>query len=102
MSIKARPLSFADQVCQNNKKPTKLKKMLDEMEKVIPWGKIMAMIEPHYHRTGGRGRQPYPLEAILRGESRRLTTRARVNGIVPPGYSLPNARSAGSGSAPRA
>ena len=66
MSIKARPLSFADQVCQNNKKPTKLKKMLDEMEKVIPWGKIMAMIKPHYHRTGGRGRQPYPLETMLR------------------------------------
>ena len=56
MSIKARLLSFADQVCQNNKKPTKLKKKLDEMEKVIPWVKIMAMIEPHYHRTGGRGR----------------------------------------------
>ena len=29
MSIKARPLSFADQVCQNNKKPTKLKEPLN-------------------------------------------------------------------------
>ena len=66
MSIQARPLSFADQVCQHNKKPTKLKRMLDEMEKVIPWKKIMVMIEPHYHRTGGRGRQPYPLETMLR------------------------------------
>ena len=45
MSIQARPLSFADQVCQHNKKPTKLKRMLDEMEKVIPWKKIMVMIE---------------------------------------------------------
>ena len=43
MSIQARPLSFADQVCQHNKKPTKLKRMLDEMEKVIPWDKIMAI-----------------------------------------------------------
>ena len=66
MSIQARPLSFADQVYQHNKKPTKLKRMLDEMEKVIPWDKIMAMIEPHYHRAGGRGRQPYPLETMLR------------------------------------
>ena len=66
MSIKARPLSFADQACPDNKKPTKLKRMLDEMEKLIPWSKIMAMIEPHYHRTGGRGRQPYPLETMLR------------------------------------
>ena len=40
--------------------------MLDEMEKVIPWGKIMAMIKPHYHRAGSRGRQPYPLETMLR------------------------------------
>ena len=66
MSIKARPLSFADQACPDNKKPTKLKRMLDEMEKIIPWSKIMAMIEPHYNRTGGRGRQPYPLETMLR------------------------------------
>ena len=37
MSIQARPLSFADQVCQNNKKTTKLKNFLDAMEKVVPW-----------------------------------------------------------------
>ena len=48
MSIQARPLSFADQVCQHNKKPTKLKRMLDEMEKVIPWKKIMVMIEREF------------------------------------------------------
>ena len=66
MSIQARPLSFADQVCQNGKKPTKLKRMLDEMEKVIPWREVIAMIAPYYHRTGGRGRQPYPLQTMLR------------------------------------
>ena len=66
MSIQARPLSFADQVCQNGKKPTKLKRMLDEMEKVIPWREVIAMIAPYYHRSGGRGRQPYPLETMLR------------------------------------
>ena len=66
MSIQARPLSFADQVCQNPKKPTKLKRMLGEMEKVIPWREMIAMIAPYYHRTDGRGRQPYPLETMLR------------------------------------
>ena len=66
MSIQAHPLSFADQVCQNGKKPTKLKRMLDEMERVIPWREVIAMIAPYYHRTGGRGRQPYPLETMLR------------------------------------
>ena len=55
MSIQARPLSFADQVCQNNKKTTKLKNFLDVMEKVVPWDEFIARIEPHYHRSGGRG-----------------------------------------------
>ena len=66
MSIQARPLSFADQVCQNNKKTTKLKNFLDVMEKVVPWSEFIARIEPHYHRSGGRGRQPYPLQTMLR------------------------------------
>ena len=66
MSIQARPLSFADQVCQRNKKTTKIKRFLDEMEAAVPWGALMAKIEPHYHRSGGRGRQPYPLETMLR------------------------------------
>ena len=66
MSIQARPLSFADQVCQNNKKTTKLKNFLDAMDKVVPWDEFIARIEPHYHRSGGRGRQPYPLQTMLR------------------------------------
>ena len=66
MSIQARPLSFADQVCQNNKKTTKLKNFLDVMEKVVPWSEFIARIEPRYHRSGGQGRQPYPLQTMLR------------------------------------
>ena len=46
MSIQARPLSFADQVCQNNKKTTKLKNFLDAMDKVVPWDEFIARIEP--------------------------------------------------------
>ena len=66
MSMRVRPLSFADQVCQSNKKATKRKRLLDEMNQVVPWSKLIATIEPHYYRSGGRGRQPYPLEIMLR------------------------------------
>ena len=36
------------------------------MEKVVPWDEFIARIEPHYHRSGGRGRLTYPLQTILR------------------------------------
>ena len=66
MSIQARPLSFADQAFQNQKRKTKHEKMFEEMEKAIPWRRVIALIEPHYHRSGRRGRQPYPLATMLR------------------------------------
>ena len=47
MSMRVRPLSFADQVCQSNKKATKRKRLLDEMNQVVPWSKLIATIEPH-------------------------------------------------------
>ena len=66
MSIQARPLSFADQAFQNQKKKTKWQETFEKMEKVVPWERFVATVEPYYHRSGGRGRQPYPLETMLR------------------------------------
>ena len=40
--------------------------MFEEMEKAVPWRQIIALIEPHYHLSGKRGRQPYPLMTMLR------------------------------------
>jgi IS5 family transposase len=37
---------------------------LDEMEKVVPWAALEAVIEPHYPRAGN-GRHPYPLSNML-------------------------------------
>ena len=36
------------------------------MEQVIPWKRLLAVIEPHYPKAGARGGQPKPLEAMLR------------------------------------
>src|SRR5437660_7732104 len=38
---------------------------LEEMEQVVPWGKLCALIEPHYPKPGN-GRRPKELEKMLR------------------------------------
>ena len=57
--------SFATLDYQTKKKQTKREKFLDEMDGVIPWAGIEALIEPHYPKAGN-GRRPYPLSTMLR------------------------------------
>ena len=38
---------------------------LEEMEQVVPWKKLCALIEPHYPKTGN-GRPPVGVERMLR------------------------------------
>jgi len=40
-------------------KTTKRATFLAEMNQVIPWGELCALIEPHYPKAGGRGRPPW-------------------------------------------
>lgn len=48
-------------------KKTRREQFLAEMEQVVPWGRLYALIEPHYPK-GSRagGRPPLPLERMLR------------------------------------
>lgn len=49
------------------KKQTRREKFLAEMEAVVPWGRLLALIEPHYPKAGPKGgRPPMPLETMLR------------------------------------
>ena len=48
------------------KKQTRREKFLAEMEAVVPWAALEAVIEPHYPKAGRRGGQPKPLGAMLR------------------------------------
>ena len=57
--------SFATLDYQTKKKQTKREKFLDEMDGVIPWARIEALIEPHYPKAGN-GRRPSPLSTMLR------------------------------------
>jgi IS5 family transposase len=58
-------LSFATLDHQNKKKRTKREVFLEEMERVVPWSRLTALIAPHYPKAGN-GRRPYPLDAMLR------------------------------------
>ena len=46
-------------------KKTRRAMFLEEMEQVIPWAKLCALIEPHYPKPGN-GRRPKELEKMLR------------------------------------
>jgi hypothetical protein len=49
------------------KKVTRREQFLAEMEAVVPWGRLLALIAPHYPKTGPKGgRPPMPLETMLR------------------------------------
>src|ERR1700678_3559278 len=46
-------------------KKTRRAEFLEEMEQVVPWGKLGVLIEPHYPKAGN-GRPPIGLERMLR------------------------------------
>jgi IS5 family transposase len=58
-------LSFASLAYDNKKKKTRREKFLEEMDKVIPWKLLTKPIKKHYPKVGN-GRQPYPMETMLR------------------------------------
>lgn len=46
-------------------KRTRNREFLDEMERVVPWSALVALIEPHSPRAK-TGRPPFPIETMLR------------------------------------
>ena len=60
-------LGFTDYELTTAKKQTKREKFLAEMETVVPWQALIALIEPHYPKASKKGgRPPYPLATMLR------------------------------------
>jgi len=57
--------SFSNFEFAAKKRVTRREKFLGEMEQVVPWADLMAVIEPHYPK-GKRGRPPVGLERMLR------------------------------------
>ena len=59
-------LTFGDAEDLGQRKRTRREVFLAEMNQVVPWPALLKLIEPHYPKLGRPGRQPYPLETMLR------------------------------------
>jgi len=57
--------TFASMVYENKEKETRREKFLREMNRAIPWDRLVSLIEPYYPKSGN-GRRPMPLEQMLR------------------------------------
>ena len=58
--------SFAQAEYARKKKQTRRDVFLAQMQQVVPWARLIAVIEPHYPKSGKRGRQPLGIERMLR------------------------------------
>src|SRR6202140_5952902 len=58
--------TFAGASFERYRKPTRREEFLAQMNTVMPWGKLTALIEPGSPRAGGAGRPPVGLERMLR------------------------------------
>ncbi|KPX99877.1 MULTISPECIES: IS5 family transposase [Pseudomonas syringae group] len=58
-------MSFSDFEYAGKRKQTRRERFLAEMDQVVPWAGLVALIEPYYPKAG-MGRKPYPLETMLR------------------------------------
>jgi transposase, IS5 family len=59
-------LSFASSEYGLKKRVTRREKFLGEMERLVPWVRWVALIEPVYPKSGRVGRPPIGLERMLR------------------------------------
>lgn len=57
--------TFASLAWDGKGRVTRRERFLREMDAVIPWSRLLALIEPHYPKAG-HGTQPMPLTRMLR------------------------------------
>src|SRR2546426_10530330 len=57
--------TFASMAWAAKGRTTRRERFLAEMNAVMPWARLTALVEPHYPKAGG-GRPPMPLERMLR------------------------------------
>lgn len=58
--------TFASLSFDAKKKRTRREVFLGDMDRVVPWAALEALIEPHYPSSGRRGRPPMALSTMLR------------------------------------
>ena len=60
-----RQTTFADIEDASRKRATKREAFLEAMDAAVPWGELVAVVEPFYY-PGRRGRRPMGVEKMLR------------------------------------
>lgn len=58
--------TFAEAGFEAYYKPTRREQFLADMDRVVPWGELCALIEPFYPKNDGAGRPTVGLERMLR------------------------------------
>ena len=58
--------TFAEAGFEKHSKPTRREQFLNEMNQVVPWTQLCALIEPFYPKNDSAGRPTVGLERILR------------------------------------
>lgn len=58
--------TFAEAGFEKHYKPTRREQFLNDMERVVPWSALCALIEPFYPKNDGAGRPVVGLERMLR------------------------------------
>ena len=58
--------TFAEVPFEQYRKPTRREQFLNEMNRVVPWAKLVTVIEPVYPKADGPGRPPVGIERMLR------------------------------------
>ena len=61
-----RQQTFAEAGFEKHRKPTRREQFLDDMERVVPWDDLCAIIVPFYPKPPGAGRRPVGLDRMLR------------------------------------
>ncbi|WP_217127066.1 transposase [Hydrogenophilus thiooxidans] len=59
-------ISFSEAEFTGKKKVTRRERFLSELEKLVPWAELTAVIAPYYPKSEGRGGRPIGLERMLR------------------------------------
>jgi transposase, IS5 family len=58
--------TFAEVSFDQYRKPTRRERFLDEMNRLVPWAELVAVIEPVYPKAEGPGRPPVGVARMLR------------------------------------
>jgi len=58
--------TFAEATFEQYRKSTRRERFLDEMNRVVPWAELVAVIEPVYPKADGPGRPPVGIDRMLR------------------------------------